>query len=322
LARAGFRLAERYEDASAECAAWIEVHRNRTYDTIMTGRSLIPLRTQWLSDADLVEVPRRSRLNLDFDMKRALVEPRDSEGVLMADTRPWPTIEEFDRARDDLEAWKRAQRRVLKTVSDYKDMRSWAVQRPSQRAAGSTAQSGRPPLVNAFLRAAVSNQSGLGGSAFITACGWPVNEGTVKDAKRRGKLVLGKAEHLTPEEERFALMVFFARPDCELQNFAAEGSPAYMALERIHEDANEPAYDDDYIPDDVVYEDAVADCGLQVVAFATPHIAHAPPCHGNRNRGRAKLLKLQRGGACAAHPVLGRPFRGNGHCMRLASWCS
>src|SRR4051812_2656910 len=34
LARAGFRLGERHADAWAECAAWVKVHRERTYDTV------------------------------------------------------------------------------------------------------------------------------------------------------------------------------------------------------------------------------------------------------------------------------------------------
>jgi hypothetical protein len=222
-----------------------------------------------MSDADLIEIPRQVRLNLDFDMKRALVAPRDVEGVLCADTRPWPTVEAFDQARNDLEDWKRSQRRVLKTADDYKAMRSWAVERSAQRAAGSTAQSGRPALVNAFLRAAAAGMLGLDGwsykkiAAFVARCGWAVTEGTVKDAKRRGKLVLGMVQHLTAEEERFARIVFFVRPDCELDQFAAEGSPAHAALERLREEAIEPAYDDDRIPDAVLAEDEPYDWGVE-----------------------------------------------------------
>jgi hypothetical protein len=260
LARAGFRLDEKPTDLWVECAAWEKVYRDRSYATVMTGRSLIPLRTQWISDADLIEVQRQTRLNLDFDMKRALVAPQNVEGVLCAVTRPWPTLQASDQARDDLEAWKRSQRRVLKKADDFRAMRSWAAERPAQRAAGSTAQSGRPGLVNAFLRAAAAETLGLGGwtykiAAFVTRCGWPVTENTIKDAKRRGKLVLGTVRHLTAEEERFALMVFFVRPDCELDRFAAEGSPAHAALERLREEANEPAYDDDHIPTEVASGD-------------------------------------------------------------------
>src|SRR3954452_652474 len=118
-------------------------------------------------------------------------------------------------------------------------MLSWAAERPAQRAAGSTAQSGRPALVNAFLRAAASGMLGLGGwsyktlAAFVTRCGWPVTVSTIKNAKRRGALVPGAVQRLAPEEERFGMMVFFARTDCELDRFAAEGSPAQATLERL-----------------------------------------------------------------------------------------
>ena len=86
-----------------------------------------------------------------------------------------------------------------------------------------------------------------------------MTEGTVKDAKRRGTLVLGQAQHLTAAEERFALQVFFVRPGCELDRFAAESSPAHTALKRLREEANEPAYDDDGIPDDLLFEDGLLD---------------------------------------------------------------
>src|SRR5205085_1224166 len=90
-------------------------------------------------------------------------------------------------------------------------------------------------------------------------CGWPATEGTVKDAKRRGKLVLGTVQHLTVEEERFAKIVFFVRPGCELDRFAAEGSPAHAVLTRLREEAVTPAYDDDGIPDDLLLEDMPLD---------------------------------------------------------------
>jgi hypothetical protein len=137
---------------------------------------------------------------------------------------------------------------------------------------------GRPALVNAFLRASAAGMLGLGGwsykkiATFVTRCGWPVTVDTIKDAKRRGKLVLGTVQHLTAEEERFALAVFFVRPDCELDRFAAEGSPAHAALERLREEANEPAYDDDHIPTEVVSRDWPLDEAelWEEVAGATP----------------------------------------------------
>ena len=52
--------------------------------------------------------------------KRQIVNPRDVDGLLTANTAPWQTIEEFEEARDGLEAWKKSTRSVLKTAADYK----------------------------------------------------------------------------------------------------------------------------------------------------------------------------------------------------------
>jgi hypothetical protein len=79
---------------------------------------LTPLRTQWIEDADLVEVERLVRLNLDFDMIREPVDPVDVDGLIAADTRPWSTVEEFESHRDALENWKKSRWRVLKTVAE------------------------------------------------------------------------------------------------------------------------------------------------------------------------------------------------------------
>ena len=153
LARAGYKLDDRPDDEWEECAQWGQVYAAREYDTRSIRKSLTPLRTQWIEDADLVDVETRVRLNLDFDMKRELVHTVDLDGLITADTRPWATVEEFDNHRDALESWKKSQRRVLKTVADLHDLNEWNRTRPGQRASGSTMQSGRPPLVNAFLKA-------------------------------------------------------------------------------------------------------------------------------------------------------------------------
>jgi hypothetical protein len=169
-------------------------------------------------------------------MKRELVHPVDVEGVITADTRPWLTVEEFDSHRDALENWKKSQRRVLKTVTDLNDLNEWIVARPGQRASGSTAQSGRPPLVNAFLKAITRGELEKGQwpykriADFLTACGWPVSIDTVKQSKNRGKLDLGIICFLSPEDLRFARAVYRESPDCRLDVLVAEGSEASKAL--------------------------------------------------------------------------------------------
>lgn len=160
-------------------------------------KSLTPLRTQWIEDATSSTSKRGLRLNLDFDMKRELVHTVHVDGLITADTRPWLSIEEFDNHRDALENWKKSQRRVLKTVADLHDLNEWNRARPGQRASGSTMQSGRPPLVNAFLKAVTRGEIDPGQwpyqrmADFLKACGWPVSVDTVKQSKKRGKLDLG-----------------------------------------------------------------------------------------------------------------------------------
>ena len=236
LARAGFKLNDKPDDPWEECAQWDKACVEREYDTRLTSKSLTPLRTQWVKDADLVEVQRQVRLNMDFDLKREPVDPTDVEGVITAKTRPWSTIEEFDDHRDALENWKKSQRRVLKTVADLRDLQDWNATRPGQRASGSTTQSGRPSLVNAFLKAVTRGELDLGQwpykriADFLTACGWPVSVDTVKQAKKRGKLTLGAICVLSADDLCFARVVYHECPDCRLELLVAEGSAAAKAL--------------------------------------------------------------------------------------------
>lgn len=101
----------------------------------------------------MVEVLTDVRLNL----KREIIDPTDCEGALCAETRPWATLGDFTSARNGLEAWKKPQRRVLKTSADLRNVLTWTANHEGLKISGSTAQSGRPPLVNAFLRGMVRN---------------------------------------------------------------------------------------------------------------------------------------------------------------------
>ena len=126
--------------------------RDRTYETRNERKSLIALRAQHLADADLVSVIREVRVNLDYDFKRKPIDARDDEALLTAQTVPWDTIADFEKARDDLEAWKHSQRRVLKTRNDYDAMISWAENVSARRAAGVKSGNSLGPLTAAFLR--------------------------------------------------------------------------------------------------------------------------------------------------------------------------
>ena len=118
LARAGNRLGEKFDLPTDEVAAFWKLVRDRTYETRIEQQSLITLRAQHLTDADLVAVIRKVRVNLDYDFKRNPIDAHDDEALLTAQTISWDTVADFEKARDDLEAWKHSQRRVLKTRSD------------------------------------------------------------------------------------------------------------------------------------------------------------------------------------------------------------
>ena len=104
---------------------WIEHYRHRDYDTRFENPSLTSLRDQHNKGLDLQRVERLTRWNADFDLKRRLINVRDVDGLIAADTVPWRTVEEFEEARDGLENWRKSQRRVLKTASDYHAMTAW-----------------------------------------------------------------------------------------------------------------------------------------------------------------------------------------------------
>jgi hypothetical protein len=262
LARAGFRLEQHFKDEWAECQAWAKLYRERDYKTYLARSTLTDLRDQWLNDQDLVEELSSVRLNLDFDMKRRIVEPVDIGGIISAPTEPFETVEEFDAERDGLERWKKAQRRVLKTVQDYLDLQAWQAARPGQAASGSTAQSGRPPLVNLLLKAAARGALGLTEwpnrhwAALITACGWPVSEQTLKDSQRRGKLTLGQLKMLTPAQIDFLEVLLSVSPAADFEALMEPDSPASAAVANArdfisafdfhHPDLPEP--DDDAAP--------------------------------------------------------------------------
>ena len=154
LAKAGYMTPEEAQTLSEieQCRAWIARYRERDFETKLQSKSLTSLRAQHLFEEDLQSVKRDVRWNADYDMKRKLVEVRDVDGLITADTVPWRTIDEFEQARDLLEDWKRSQRRVLKTKQDYDDMIAWGAARASRRKTGTRAHNALPPVAAAILK--------------------------------------------------------------------------------------------------------------------------------------------------------------------------
>ncbi len=181
------------------------------------------LREQWIKEIDLVEKLREVRLNLDADLKREPFLLYERDGLLVASTRPWRTLEEFTAARDAFEDWRKSKRRVLRTLADWRDFETWRAERDARRIGGGTSKSKRPPLVGALLRGLATGQiepamSQAAIAALISAAGYPCTVQNVKDAKRRGKLTLGdRINRLSPEEVAFAQAVGTIRPEVEIE---------------------------------------------------------------------------------------------------------
>jgi hypothetical protein len=154
MAKAGYMTPEeaRGRPEIEQCRIWIERYRMRDYETKMQSKSLTSLRTQHLFEVDIQSVKRDIRWNADYDMKRKLIDVRDVDGLITANTTPWRSIDEFERARDLLDAWKQCQKRVLKTKQDYDDMSEWGRLRASRRRIGIRADNKLSPAAMAVLK--------------------------------------------------------------------------------------------------------------------------------------------------------------------------
>jgi hypothetical protein len=144
-------------------------------------------------------------------------------------------LADFTCARDGLEAWKKARRRVLKTSVDLSDLVTWTANHDGLKVSGSTAQSGRPPFVNAFMRAMVRDLLDATWphkrlADFLTDNGFPTGLDTVKQAKRRGELTLRALTRLSAEEAAFAAAVYRACPGMPLERLVAADSDAAAML--------------------------------------------------------------------------------------------
>jgi hypothetical protein len=228
LAKAGYMTPPEALDLSEieQCRVWIERYRERNFATKMRSKSLTSLRTQHLLETDLQTVVRDVQWNADYDMKRKPVNVRNVDGLIAADTAPWRNINEFERARDQLEGWKRSQRRVLKTKQDYDDMTNWAVERESRRRIGVRADNTLSPVAAATLKILAHRMEGsasvLAGQLWhaverprlnaraaklmATICGVKVTETQVKNARRRGAgpgELAGSIATLTDDDRRF-----------------------------------------------------------------------------------------------------------------------
>jgi hypothetical protein len=136
IARAGHRLETTAADEPAE---WERVFRTRNYNTSMLRKPFISVSQQWYENADLVEMPRMNRANLDYDLKRRPVDVHDHEGLIRFSTVPWSDIDTFLEHRSAFDRWRESAQACLKTTEDWHRFLGWK-QAPRSGAASSRSQ--------------------------------------------------------------------------------------------------------------------------------------------------------------------------------------
>ena len=198
---------------------------------------------------------RDIRWNADYDMKRKLVEVRDVDGLITANTTPWRSIDEFEQARDLLDEWKQCQRRVLKTKQDYDDMSEWGRLRASRRRIGIRADNKLSPAAMAVLKVLAHRNDSISEwfqtltnaqkAMWMSAIsGMKITETNVKDAKRRGMKpedMVGCITELTDDDRRFLVAWLGFHPIVpeafEIAEMLCEpGSRAAEELDELFED--------------------------------------------------------------------------------------
>ena len=254
LAKAGHKLEGKFATRAEEARAFMDLIRSRDYDTRLRTKGLISLRQQHLNEADLTTVTRNVRANLDFDFKRKIVNPRDVDGLLTANTTPWQAIEEFEEARDGLEAWKKSTRSVLKTVADYQAMTVWLEGADAHRAAGTKIGNRLGPLTSAVLKIAALGELGMRrvpdaelAAHMIKLCGVAVSTTKVWNARRRGKTafeMLGTFTKVGEADKAFLARLYRTYPLMlrhVILRLLAPGSEALRQLDKlmIEEDERE-----------------------------------------------------------------------------------
>jgi hypothetical protein len=212
LAKAGARLPEDLETEVEQTRYAEKLYRERDYNTTFEQRRFTPLSEQHLKECDLISTIVRVRLSWEYDFKNAPVEPvADVEGLVCFGTRPWPTLDEFERRRSDFEDWRRCQHRVLKTSHDYADMEEWIALRPTRKAMRTNARGVLPNLARALvleaLRRPLCKRRPYREIAEILAraTGCFVTERTIKDIRsERDRIPPQCVSHLSAADIAFA----------------------------------------------------------------------------------------------------------------------
>lgn len=175
-----------------------------------------PFREQWVHDSDVVRLEREVTLNLEYDMKRRLIDPcvitvAKGEHVALGSV-PWNSLDECERTRAIFKGWRA--NRCIKTLDDFEDWDDhyqFSLVRDRLQRSGSPGFGVRATnkgiadvFRRLFLRAYVQGLCGLtktmtnaGLAEWLTTHGYPTTTDELKNAKR-AKFI----EHAIPATRR------------------------------------------------------------------------------------------------------------------------
>ena len=216
----------------------VNLFMNRRPGDMTITRPFTPFRAQWVKDADVVRLTRESKLNLEFDFKRCLVDPleiavADGEHLSLPSV-PWNDLAECERARAIFDGWRKE--RCLKTLQDFHDWDDhYQFYLVRDRLSGGVGRSfGIRPTSGGitdvfrrlFLRAYTQGLCGLIKTmsypelaTWLTEHGYPTTVDEAKNAKR-GKFV-EHAVPLTPRTEELKKVLVEGFPSIEIEKFIA-----------------------------------------------------------------------------------------------------
>jgi hypothetical protein len=212
-------------DKSLHNGYMLDLYLNRHPGQMLDTEHLISLREQWVTESDLIAQKRRQRLNLEFDMKRRLINPRmvivNGAEHLACDTVSWDTAEQAELARAIFDGWCRTH--CLKTLADFEDWEEFYATRLMTRHSGiNITDEGTVGLLRRlFLRAYAQDAWGTRKTmtygelaSWLTAKGFPTTVTEVKNAGR-AKLVEGVVP-VTPRVRELLAVLQEVQPDLEV----------------------------------------------------------------------------------------------------------
>ena len=204
LAKAGVKCAGTAEEQNKKI---MQLYLERVPDQKVDASHLIPLREQWLTERDLVEIKKQVRLSYEFDQKRQLVNPRmvDVAGRshIACDTVPWVDAGMADHCRARFDGWR--EDNCLKAMEDWASWEDYyesalALQGSKMR----VCEDGSLGILTRILTRSLVQKAWFDHtmtygeiSALLTSVGLPVTVDTCKNSKR-AKL----EEHLVPVTEK------------------------------------------------------------------------------------------------------------------------